>query len=82
MVLENMEQSSDAKDEMRQRLETFVNRDTKKINMDDEDQKLFDEITTQLDKKDEWQGQKLSAFNLHLNVRFQYKADISPELFY
>ncbi len=52
MVLRNMKQSSDTKDDMRQRLEMFVNRDAKKINMDDEDQKLFDEITTQLDKKD------------------------------
>ena len=59
IVLEDMKQSSDARDDMRQRLETFIRLDTKKFNSEDENQKLFNEITTQLDTMDEWQGQEL-----------------------
>ena len=53
IVLEDAKQSSDAKDDMRQRLETIINRDEKKIKSGGEDQSLFDDIATQLDKKDE-----------------------------
>ena len=53
IVLEDMKQSSDARDDMRQRLETFIRLDTKKFNSEHENQNLFNEITTQLDTTDE-----------------------------
>ncbi len=53
IVLDDMKQTSDAKAEMRQRMETFIKLDTKKFNPGEENQKLFDEITAQLDTKDE-----------------------------
>jgi len=52
IVLDDTKQSSDAKHDMRQRLEMFINRDTKNIDPEDENYKLFNEITTQLNTKD------------------------------
>ena len=51
IVLDDTKQSSGTKEDMRQRLEAHINRDTKKIDLEDENYKLFDEITTQLDTK-------------------------------
>ena len=48
IVLGKLKKSSDEKAEMRERLDTFFKRDNKTVNTDDENQKLFDEITTQL----------------------------------
>jgi len=55
LVLEDMQQISDAKAEMRERLDMFLQRDKKTVNLEEEDQKLFDEITTQLDTVDDKQ---------------------------
>jgi len=52
IVLDDTKQSSDVKDDMRQRLEAYINHDTKKIDLEDENYKLFDEVTTQLDTED------------------------------
>ncbi len=40
---------------MRERLDMFLQRDKKTVNLEEEDQKLFDEITTQLDTVDDKQ---------------------------
>jgi len=58
LVLEDMQQISDAKAEMRERLDMFLQRDKKTVNLEEEDQKLFDEITTQLDTVDDKQDEK------------------------
>ena len=49
LVLEDMKQATDAKAEMQERLDMFFSRNTKEINTEEENQKLFEEITTQLD---------------------------------
>ena len=58
LVLEDMQQISDAKVEMRERLDMFLQRDKKTVTLEEEDQKLFDEITTQLDTVDDKQDEK------------------------
>ena len=53
IALQDKKQSSDARDEMRQRLEMFISNDTKEINSEENNQTLFDDISTQLDTKNE-----------------------------
>jgi DNA-binding response OmpR family regulator len=53
IALQDKKQSSDARDEMRQRLEMFISDDTKEINSEENNQTLFDDISTQLDTKNE-----------------------------
>jgi len=53
IVLDDMKQTAEAKDEMRERLDMYLKRGKNKINSEEENQKLFDEITTQLDTQDE-----------------------------
>jgi DNA-binding response OmpR family regulator len=53
IVMEDKNQPSTAGDDMRQRLEMYIERDTKKINYKGENKNLFDDIAAQLDKKDE-----------------------------
>ena len=53
IVSEDMKPSSDATDELRQRLEAFISNDTKEINSEENNQTLFDDISTQLDTKNE-----------------------------
>ncbi len=49
LVLQDIKQTSEAKDEMRERLDMFFKRDSDKTDSEEEDKKLFEEITTQLD---------------------------------
>lgn len=48
VVLGNLRKTSSEKAEMSKRLDMFFNRNSQSVNSDEEDQKLFDEITTQL----------------------------------
>jgi len=52
IALQDEKQSSDARDEMRQRLEMFISDDTQEIKSEENNQTLFDDISTQLDTKD------------------------------
>jgi len=53
IALQDEDQSSDARDEMRQRLDMFLSDETKEIDSEKNNQTLFDEISTQLDTKNE-----------------------------
>lgn len=53
IALQDKKQSSDARDEMRQRLEMFISDDTEEIDSEENNHTLFDDISTQLDTKDE-----------------------------
>ena len=48
VVLDNLRKTSNEKAEMSKRLDMFFNRNPESVNTDEENQKLFDEITTQL----------------------------------
>lgn len=53
IALQNEKLSSDARDEMCQRLEMFISNETEEIDSGENNQTLFDDISTQLDTKDE-----------------------------
>ncbi len=53
IALQNEKLSSDARDEMRQRVDMFISDDSEEIESEENNQTLFDEISTQLDTKDE-----------------------------
>ena len=53
IVMEGKEQTSEAGKDMRQRLEMYIERETKKNNYDSNSQNLLDDLAEQLDKKDE-----------------------------
>ncbi len=53
IALQEKKQSSDARDEMRQRLEMFISDDTEEIDSEENNQTLFDDISAQFDTKDE-----------------------------
>jgi len=53
IVMEGKEQISEAGKDMRQRLEMYIERETKKNNFDSNSQNLLDDLAEQLDKKDE-----------------------------
>jgi len=53
IVMEGKEQTSEAGKDMRQRLEMYIERETKKNNFESNSQNLLDDLAEQLDKKDE-----------------------------
>jgi len=53
IVMEGKGQTSEAGKNMRQRLEMYIERETKKNNYDSNSQNLLDDLAEQLDKKDE-----------------------------
>ena len=52
IALQNEKQSSDARDEMRQRLEMFISDDTEENDSEENNKTLFDDISEQFDTKD------------------------------
>jgi len=53
IVLDDMKQTADTRDEMRERLDMYLKRGTNKINTEEENQNLADEITSKLKTQDE-----------------------------
>jgi DNA-binding response OmpR family regulator len=53
IVMEDKNQPSEAGKDMRERLELYLDRETKKKSFDSNSQNLLDDISTQLDEKDE-----------------------------
>ena len=53
IALQDKKHSSDARDEMRQRLEMFISDDTEESDSKENNQTLFDDISEQFDTKDE-----------------------------